>query len=136
MSAPARLSNGTVRRRRRGATVVSTTGRTATAVSAVTRRSLNLCLFFRRFFPAPPGELGHNSRVCEGCGVAEGPVLGHVAQQPAHDLAGAGFRQLRREDDVGRRRELADYLANVVAQLLEHLGGAFLAAFERDEGDD
>src|SRR6266576_1649321 len=121
MSAPARLSNGTVRRRRRGATVVSTTGRKATAVSAVTRRSLNLCLFFRRFFPAPPGELGHDSRVCEGCGVAEGPVLGNVPEQAAHDFSRPRLRQLRREDDVGRRREFANYLADVVAQLLEHL---------------
>src|SRR5205809_1373262 len=118
MSAPARFTIGSLARRRRGATTACCAGRSATAVSAVTRESLRLRFFFRRFFPAPPGELGHNSRVCEGCGVAEGPVLGHVAQQPAHDLAGAGFRQLRREAGVGRRPVLADYLANVAAPLL------------------
>src|SRR5438067_10428152 len=94
MSAPTRLSNGSVRRRRRGATVVSTTGRTATAVSAVTRRSLNLCLFFRRFFSTAARQLRNHRRIGKSGGVAERPVFGNVAEQAPHDLAGPSLWQL------------------------------------------
>ena len=75
-------------------------------------------------------------RVGERRRVAERPVLGDVAQQPAHDLPRARLRQLGREDDVRRLRDRADLRRDVVAQLLEHLDRALVAALERHVGDD
>ena len=63
-------------------------------------------------------------------------MLGDVAEQPPHDLAAAGLRQLRREDDVRRLGDRADLVGDVAAQLLEHLDRALVAALERDVGDD
>jgi pimeloyl-ACP methyl ester carboxylesterase len=39
----------------------------------------------------------HHGRVGQGGHVADRAVLGHVAQQPAHDLAGAGLRLFARD---------------------------------------
>jgi hypothetical protein len=44
--------------------------------------------------------------------------------------------QLRREHDVRRLRDRADLLADVVAQLLEHLDRAVRAALQGHVGDD
>ena len=49
--------------------------------------------------------------------VAELAALGDVAQQPAHDLARAGLRQVVGPDDPLRARELADPLGDVLADL-------------------
>ena len=69
-------------------------------------------------------ELVDDGRVGERRRVAERPVLGDVAEQPAHDLAGARLRQLGGEDDVRRLRDRADLVRDVVAKLLEHLDRA------------
>src|SRR4051812_4932670 len=62
-----------------------------------------------------------DGRVGEGRDVTELAVLGDVAQQPAHDLAAARLRQLRRDQDLPRLRDRADLLGDVVAQLLQEL---------------
>ena len=60
-------------------------------------------------------------RVGERRRVAERLVLGDVAQQPAHDLARTGLRQLLGEQDRLRLRDRADQLGDVVAQLVDEL---------------
>ncbi len=59
----------------------------------------------------------HHRRVGQGGGVAQGPALGHVAEEAAHDLAAALYcvRAPRRanppvlpEDINDYRREIAD----------------------------
>ena len=65
-----------------------------------------------------------------------GAVLGHVAEQAAHDLAAARLRQLRREDDVGRLRDRPDLLRHVVAELLELLDRASSPPLSVTIGDD
>ena len=55
-------------------------------------------------------ELLHHVRVAQRRDVAELAALGDVAQQPAHDLAGARLRQVVGPDDPLRPRELADPL--------------------------
>src|ERR1019366_1755271 len=61
-------------------------------------------------------------------GIAEASrlVLGDLAQDAAHDLAGAGLGQARRELDLVGRRDRADVLAHprhqFLAQLLAGLG--------------
>src|SRR5438309_11606952 len=123
--------------RRFGALAMRTAGCcSARGGAIVTDGSLSLCLLFGSFFLAAAGELGDHRRVGEGRGVAERPVLGHVAEQAPHDLARTGLGQLRREDDVGRGGELADHLSDVLPQLLEHRRRPLFAALERDEGDD
>ena len=44
-------------------------------------------------------DLVHHRGIGQRRGVAEVAALGHVAQQPAHDLAAAGLGQVGREDD-------------------------------------
>src|SRR5512132_3816097 len=78
-------------------------------------------------------ELLHDRRIGQRRRVAKRPVLGDIAKEPAHDLPGTRLRQLGREDDVGRPGDLADLLGHVVAELLEHLERALLAALEGDE---
>src|SRR5438309_1686489 len=84
---------------------------------------------------AGPLFLDHG-RVGEGRRVAQLSLLGHVAEEAAHDLAAPGLRQLGREDDVRRLRDRADLLAHVRPELLEHLDRAVVAAFQADVGDD
>jgi len=54
--------------------------------------------------------------------VPERPVLGHVAQQPPHDLARTCLRQFRHNQDLARLGDRADLVADVIAQLLDQLG--------------
>ena len=49
-----------------------------------------------------------------------GRPRGHVARQPPHDLARPRLRQVRREDDPVRPRDLPDHLRDVIAELLGH----------------
>src|SRR5919198_1037672 len=81
-------------------------------------------------------DLVNDRRIRESRRVAERSILRDVAQQPAHDLAAARLRQLRREDDIRRLGDRADLLGHVVAQPLEHLDGAVITALERHVGDD
>src|SRR5690606_18436300 len=60
------------------------------------------------------------------------------AQQPAHDLAGAGFRQIVAKADVARLGDGADFLADPVLQLLYQLFRVFAfrtRLLQHDEGD-
>src|SRR5215467_5104619 len=136
IAAPTRLKIGPRAARRRGAGAGRTTARSARAGSAVTPSVWGLRLFFRGFLFAAARDLGHHGRVGECRRVAERPVLGNVAEEAAHDLAGPSLRQLGREHDVGWGRELADHLADVVAQFLQHLRAAVLAALQCDESND
>src|SRR5690348_4511253 len=137
-TAAARLTSGSRRGRRRrpGAGAATACGGSATAVSTVTLASLRLRLFFRRLVLAAARDFGHDGGVGQRGRVPERTVLGHVAQEATHDLARARLRQLGREDDVGRRRELADHAADVVTKLFQYLRRTFLAALQRDEGHD
>src|ERR1700722_6250544 len=47
--------------------------------------------------------------------VAQRPVVGDVAQEPAHDLAAAGLGQLGRQNDLARLGERADFGRVVVS---------------------
>ena len=69
--------------------------------------------------PHTLAELLHHRRVAERRHVAELAALGDVAQQAAHDLAGARLRQVVGPDDALRPGELADPLRDVVADLLD-----------------
>src|SRR4051794_37570243 len=70
-------------------------------------------------------ELLHDRRIAQRRDVAQLAALGDVAQQPAHDLARARLGQVARPDDPPWARELADPLGDVLAQLGDHLVGAF-----------
>ena len=81
-------------------------------------------------------DLLDDGGVGERGGVAELAALGDVAEESAHDLAGAGLRQVVGEDDRLRPADLADLGGDVLAQLGADLVGALGVALERDEGDD
>src|SRR5690606_21622544 len=66
-------------------------------------------------------ELVDDVRVREGRDVTELAALGDVLEQAAHDLAGAGLRQVLGEQHLRRPGDLADALADVLAQLLGQL---------------
>src|SRR6202521_6407268 len=72
----------------------------STAGSRVTDASLSLRLFFRGFFPAAAGKLGHHGGVREGRGVAQRAVLADVAEQPADGLARPRLGQRGCEEHV------------------------------------
>ena len=55
----------------------------------------------------------HHRGVGQGGDVAELAVLGDVAEQPAHDLAGAGLGQLLDDHDLPRPGDRADLLGHV-----------------------
>src|SRR5688572_7891532 len=69
-------------------------------------------------------EPGNDRRIGQGGGVAERLPLGNVAQEPPHDLAGTGLRQVGREDDVVRPGDRANLLRDVFPQLGDHALGA------------
>src|SRR5579872_1202747 len=102
-------------------------------VTATSRLAGSLLLFA---FGSGLGHLGdvlHHRRVGQRGGITERTFLHHVAQKPAHDLAAARLRQIRRERDVLRPREGSDLRSDVLAQLVGHFGGSDAAALERDE---
>src|SRR3712207_4947719 len=74
--------------------------------------------------------------VGEGGGVAKGAVAGDVAQQAAHDLAGAGFREVGGEHQRFGAGNRADLDADVLAQFLAEVVARLDAAAEDDEGAD
>ncbi len=53
-------------------------------------------------------------------------------EQPAHDLAGAGLRQLGDDHDLARLGDRADLLADVVAQLLDDVLAAVAGLLAQD----
>src|SRR5688500_19630248 len=56
--------------------------------------------------------------------VTEIALLSDITQQPPHDLPGARLRQVRREHDLLRPRELADHLCDMLPQFAtEVIGG-------------
>src|SRR3954466_14349787 len=83
-------------------------------------RATALALLAALLNRAVPDLLDHRG-IGERRRVAKRPALRHVAQQPAHDLAAARLRELRREDDVRRLRDRPDLPGDVVAELLELL---------------
>ena len=82
-------------------------------------------------------EIVDHGGIRQGRGVAEAArlVLGDLAQDAAHDLAGAGLRQARCELDLVGRRDRADVLAHprhqFLAQLLARLGAGSSASHRR-----
>ncbi len=65
-------------------------------------------------------EPRHHLGIGQRGGVAQRPPLGDVAQQPPHDLATAGLRQVGGEEDVVGLGNRANLGAHVVAQLVAH----------------
>src|SRR5512139_3581295 len=59
----------------------------------------------------------HHRGVGQRRDVADLAVLGHVAQQAAHDLAGPGLRELLDDHDLARLGDRPDLLGDVCAQL-------------------
>ena len=68
------------------------------------------------------------------------PVVGDVAQEPAHDLAAAGLGQLGRQQDLARLGDGADLVRHVVPELghelLPRLAVDVARPLEGDEGHD
>src|ERR687898_297469 len=95
-------------------------------------RSLLWCALGQTF-----ADQVHDRRVGERGHVTEVPLLRHVAQQPAHDLARASLRQLGDDHDLARLGDRADLLGHVVAELADHAvtSVAGLGA-QDDERDD
>ena len=68
--------------------------------------------------------------------VAEVAALGHVAQQPAHDLPRSGLRQLVGEDDGLGPGDGPDVVGHVPRSSSPRSRRLVLAGLQRDEGDD
>ncbi len=83
-------------------------------------------------------EVVDHGRIGRGRGVAEAGrfVLGDLAQDAAHDLAGARLGQAGRELDQVRRCDRADALADPGDQLLAQRFGRLSALHQRDIGID
>src|SRR5438270_4838427 len=69
-------------------------------------------------------ELVHHVGIAQRRDVAHGAPLGDVAQQPAHDLARAGLRQVVGPDDPLRPRQLADPAGDAIADPLDQVVAA------------
>src|SRR6185369_14242747 len=81
-------------------------------------------------------ELRDDGRIRERRRVADRLALGNVAQQPAHDLARSGFRQVRREQNVVGPRNRANLLHHVLFQSVDEVlwqRAGSDALLERDE---
>src|SRR3569833_90788 len=80
----------------------------------------------------------HDRAVGQRGHVAQRAVLGHVAEQPPHDLAGPRLGQLGHDHDLARLGARAEVLGHVVAQLgdqgLTVVHGAAAQDDERDDG--
>src|SRR5699024_2183092 len=72
----------------------------------------------------------------EGGRVAEAAVLGDIAQQPPHNLAGTCLRQIRSEHDIRGSGELADLVTNVLTEFGQFGRTAVHIPLESDIGDD
>src|SRR5215212_10503967 len=87
------------------------------------------------FFICP--QLLQHGEVFEGGRVAvRGAGGGDLAQEAAHDLAGARLGERVGEAYLVGAGERADLPRDVAAQLLLQLVRGLALAFERDEGDD
>ena len=115
----------------------------AAAAGAPVAASAGACFRFRKSngtsFLRRAGVLADgldDGRVGEGRRVAEGPALGDVAQQAAHDLARAGLGQVRHEHQELRPGDRADDVGDVLAQLDGQRVGRLLVGLEDDERED
>src|ERR1700750_3085159 len=81
-------------------------------------------------------EFLHHIGVAERGDVAQGATLGDVAAEAAHDLAGAGLRQVVGPDDPLRAGEFADVLGDGFADALDQLVAFGDLATQGDEGAD
>src|SRR5207249_9509690 len=63
-------------------------------------------------------DLVHDLRVRQRGHVPQLPALGHVPEEPPHDLPGAGLGKVLGEDDRMGPGELADHLGHVLPELL------------------
>ena len=99
---------------------------------------VRLDFFFGATILAVGDEILDDRRVGQRRDVAECAelVLSDLAQDAAHDLAGAGLRQAGRELDQIRRRNRADLAADPVLQLLLEVLARRDALHQRDIGID
>ena len=79
---------------------------------------------------------GHDPAIGQGGDVAQGPLLGDVAEQAAHDLPRAGLRQVRREQHLLGAGQLADDRGHVLAQRIGQSVGWFVASAENDVAEN
>ena len=85
------------------------------------RRSTEIVPCHLRLFLVLLLQRGHDGRIGERGHVAEGAAFGDVAEEAAHDLAGAGLRQVDGDEDLLRPGDGADLLGDVRLQLLLEL---------------
>src|SRR4051812_48300568 len=77
-----------------------------------------------------------DGRVGEGRHVAQLPALRDVPQEPAHDLAGPGLREVRHEHQELRSRDGPDHVSDVLAQLDAERVARLAARLEDHERED
>ena len=68
---------------------------------------------FASFFLILFFQFRHHRRIGQCRRVAQRPAIGDIAQQPAHDFAAAGFRQLCREKNFVGPGDRADLLGDM-----------------------
>jgi hypothetical protein len=102
----------------------TSTGRCSSTTSGTDRQRRRYSSVGRRRRPAP--DLLHDTGIGERGGVPEVAALGDVAQEPAHDLAAAGLRQVVGEDHRLRPGRRPDLGGDVATQLLAELVPASL----------
>src|SRR5437764_4212765 len=79
----------------------------------------------------------HDGRISERGDITHRAVLGDVAKEPAHDLAGASLRQLGHDHDLARFGDRPDLLGNVLPEFGDEALSVELAVLPEDhEGDD
>src|SRR5450830_1674953 len=79
-------------------------------------------------------QLRDDRRIRERRGVAERLAFGDVAEEAAHDLAGARLRKISGEQDLIRPRDPADLPDDVLLQLRDERVGWRVPLLQRDEG--
>ena len=70
-------------------------------------------------YPGPPSAFADDRRIGQRRRVAQRLALGDVAQQPSHDLARPGLRQIGGEKDVVGACNRADLLDDVLLELVD-----------------
>src|SRR5450830_1844066 len=79
-------------------------------------------------------QLRDDRRIRERRRVAERLAFGDVAEEAAHDLAGARLRKIPGEQDLIRPRDPADLPDDVLLQLRDERVGWRVPLLQRDEG--